>query len=259
MYKHLVCGLCTLAGTLCCKAQRAFSFGIHINPIIHYNSGTASNAEFGRMKPFNVGSQAGLEVNYRLDNLITVGPIFKYYRKSQTIEQSAFFGYLSTDSKTWRKFTYESIDLGVAAKYKITETAVSEIVGVAGLSYSFAHQNELNYGHHLVGVDNSAHLGSISYAYTPDGLNTIINMWHPLIGIRGISTIERIGVVEYGFLLYLPTKAMPVYNYDQILETDNAGNIHTVVTYTSHQYSLEVAVIYHIINFNNKFRLIHPK
>lgn len=67
-----------------------------------------------------------MEANYTV-NKLRLSPIFKYYRKSQAIEQSNFLGHLSSDSRTWRKYTYESIDVGALLKYKVTKSSCVDV------------------------------------------------------------------------------------------------------------------------------------
>ena len=235
------------------------SIGVQLNPIINFNSSTASDPS-GRMKPVNVGTQTGVEVNYRVSDRITISPIFKYYRKSQRIVQNNFFGYVNAESYTYKKYTYENIDPGILLKYRLHKRKSNHWYAVAGISYSFANHNELNDGYHLVG-DNpqTVHLGEMTFGYTPGDLGTKINMWHPLVGIRGVSKVKRIGIFEYGLLFYIPTKPMPAYRYDQSMVTDDKGTIYSSVSYKSIQYSVETSVIYYLYNFNKRLKVIHPK
>lgn len=191
-----------------------------------------------------------MEANIHLGDRLTLTTLFKYYRKSQKVTQQQFFGCLGPLSKTYYKWTYETVNVGAVVKYKVQEWKFADLFAVGGLSYPFANQNELNCGWKVRGgSDGSAQLEAWSFHYSPEGLDNLVSMFHPLIGIRARSSY-RIGNFEYGLLLYLPTKPIPEYHYDQILQTTNAGNIHAENKFTSRQYSLEISIIYQIIKID---------
>lgn len=240
----IFCILFIIPQTLFAQSPK-INIGAHVNPILNYNQSKIADENSGLMKPFNVGSQIGVEVNYNLNNRIAIAPTLKYYRKSQYIEQSEFFGYLNEDSKTFLKSAYATIGLGLVAKYRFYANLRLAVGGI----YSWANVTEIKSGYSLSGDnDKTIHLGAIGYSYTPDDFGTKINMFHPVLGLRNTGKINRIGLIDYGFLFYLPTRNMPRYKYEQILLTNDEGEIKSEVDYQSRQYSIEVSLIYYFIN-----------
>jgi hypothetical protein len=233
---------------------KKINIGIQLNPILHCNQANTSPENLGYMEPFNIGGQIGMEVNYHMDDRFSLVPVFKYYYKSQKIIQNEFYGYFTQDSKTFMKYSYETFAIGLLAKYNIYHS----LTCVAGFIYAYGNVSKINYGYHLVSGDLQD-LSSMGYMFTPNDLGTKINMFQPVLGIRNSGKINRIGVFEYGFLVYFPTKKMPQYTYDQILVTKDNGEIHSNSTYDSKQYSAEISIIYYLLNFNNKYRIYHPK
>jgi hypothetical protein len=236
------------------------SVGVQLNPFVNFSSPQVSDASLGKMKSLNVGTGYGIEVNYQLNTRLAVTPFFKFYKKSQRIEQREFYGYLNDVSYTWNQYKYENFEPGLLLKYTVVTYKSNNLYLIGGLSYSFADLSGLSGGYHFYG-DNpqTVHLGAIDYYYLPGDLGTKINMWHPLAGLRGESKIRGVGVFEYGLLFFIPTKSMPEYTYDQVLTTNDKGQIHSDVTYRSIQYSTEISLVYHLFNFDKKLRPAHPR
>lgn len=232
------------------------NIGLQINPIINYNSVKVSDKSLGKMLPFHIGKQVGLEISYNINSKHSIVPFLKYYSKTQKIEQSQFFGYLTSDSKTFMKYTFESVDVGLLSKYK----PISKLELLIGLDYSIISNNRQNWGYHFeADTLNGKHMSGLGFLFTPNKIGTKINMFNILIGVRRIFKIHKVGQFEYGLLMYLPTKKMPTYTYDQYIETDNNGTILTTINYQSKQYLMETTLIYHLANYNRKLKRVHPK
>lgn len=225
--------------------NKKLNIGISINPILHYNYYNVTNSNLGNMKHFNIGIETAIELDYSISNRISLAPIIKYYQGSQKIEQNNFFGYLNNDSKVWIKYTYNFLDLGISLKYNLCK----ENILLAGVTYSMANLNKVAGGHHLNGSnENTSHLGSIEYKFSPDDVGVKNKTPKALIGLRKRYITKKNKLFEYGFTLYIPVNKMPNYSYNQVLITNNNGSIKSNSSYESRQYSMNLLLIYYLRN-----------
>jgi len=230
-----------------------WNIGLQINPIINYNHALVSDKTIGKMLPLHIGKLVGLEINYNLDSKFAVTPFVKYYSKTQKIEQSQFFGYLTTDSKSFMKYTFESVDVGFLFKYK----PISKLEILGGIDYAMISNNKQNWGYHFVADNaNGSYMSGLGFLFTPNIIGTKINMLNLLLGVRRICNSDKFGQFEYGILMYLPTKKMPTYTYDQYIETSNNGKINSNINYQSKQYLIETSLIFHIANYNKNLKRV---
>lgn len=244
-----------------CFAQENYSIGLQLNPIFHFSQASITGSG-GKMQRFNVGTQVGLELNIPVFKNLVTTPFLKYYRQSQKIEQTDFLNYLDDESKTFASYSYANVDVGWLFKYNVLSNAKNSLFLNLGCAFSFGSQVAMSYGSHYVGTDNRTSSVSIGHKYTPDAnrdpwLST--RTVKLLVGARTQTKIKRIGVFEYGFLFYIPAQQMPVYLYEQILGTQDKGEIYSSVLYKSRQYSMEASIVYHIFNLSNKGKMVHPK
>lgn len=232
------------------SGQEKFSIGWHINPIVSINlgktKGTLSSTQY---KLFDIGLQTGIEINYSIRKNIILTPALKYYRVSQKIINSDFKDYLTNESYVWQKISYENIDMGLLTKFRISKKSLFTF----GLMYSLSSNNLLKWRNHYRGNDNTNSLVAIGYKFNPNDIGTKNNMFKICLGLRNLINVKKIGLFEYGVLLYIPTKSMPAYRYDQILET-TSGQVIDYSNFTSNQISSEVCLIYKFINYDKNYK-----
>lgn len=234
-------------------AQQTYSIGLQLNPVINYSTGSVEGK--GAMKPFSINPQLALNLSLSITDRLSVAPFFSLSGSRQSLVQNEFHGYLGSESYSYLKYNYLNLDGGFQIKYNLNTLGLQL---VAGIAYNNKSLTAKSGGHRFRGTPNyNGDLG-IEYQYKPYDFSTTINSLTPLIGIRRVSTINKIGVFEYGLLLHIPTKSMPQYEYYQQLYADKES-FEDKVVYSSKQYLLECTIIYRLVNFDKNFKLIHPK
>ncbi len=238
------------------NGQEIHSIGIHINPILGITSYHTSGSLQSNMKILDIGLEAGIEFNYKLNDHFTIAPVFNYFRNSQKIINQDFLNYLRNDSYTWQKYSYENFATGLLVKYKVMKKSKHDNNITFGLFYTVIRNNLMKGGYHIRGNEQTEKLESLQYVYSPYNFISTCTMLKPVIGYRTSFNIKKIGRFEYGFLFYFNTKKMPDYTYQQTLVTSDKGTLYSDSHITSNQSSIEVAVIYKLINLDRKFKRI---
>jgi hypothetical protein len=236
------------------------SFALHLNPIFHYNYGSQTDTILGgTLRPFSTNIQLGLEINHQITPRVVVSPFLKFYGERISTRHNEFFGYLDPGSYTYGRYTFTSIDVGALGKYSIAKKGRTSFWITGGVSYAFAQHTAINFGHHLEFGDASANLEGVSYAYSPSELGTNYHSWKFLAGVRAVSWLPRFGVIEYGLLVYIPTKTLPTFSYRQRISTYDQGLLQNANSFSVRQISLEPSISYYFLNFDRNFKLVHLK
>jgi hypothetical protein len=224
---------------------------IQAGPAFHYNNVRRSGEALGAAKPFNTGVRGGAEIGYTISDRWSLNGTFLYTTQGLSLVHNQFFGYLSAESNTYRKYLYESN----GGTLSLSGRLYKNIRLTAGVGYSVVCERGYELGYKYRGSEY--YNGGLEIEFGYNSNTSKVYMPYIVLGIRNRLKNTKAGIFDYGISFYLPVKKMPVTGYTQTLRTDNSVII-SAASYHTKTFSAVLHLGYYLFNFDRSGRLLHP-